>query len=698
MKLGILLVILLMGSLLTATLQSNLSHISKDAPHILGVGPWHTTPAAPNATISVQPNATIDLSRTMKQITIEIALNNTPDVPPFNAISIQLSYNYRILKASSLNYSTNVFAQTNFPTAIVRDCLDIRPPPNTSGLCGTDDGPGITSFAETILGGETPEGTHGNIFFLTFDVNTTAPAFSQIEVTQAILALGSSPIPVSTRGGIYSSLNCNGNPCPPPIPKTGDFGIHADPASLTIHKSTLYDPSAQAFSTIHIASLNGTSGLVQLQALTTVPTPNEPQLKLSRSFVILRPNSTEDLILNVSAAISSLETYYVNVTGTLSPPFGSPPTASVRHSVIIPVEVVGPPLDFKLVIPPIYSNDLVIAGGSTQVVVQVLSVGADIFNSTITLIGHVSPSASFGPTLSFNPTQINLVFSSEASDLMISTSENTPPGNYTVIVDGKSGAIVHAVQFQLTVLPPPVIALSRSSGSVGTKVIVHGSGFLNPSSPQANAAPIQIEITFDDQLVGLISTSSGSFDFTFNVPEAQVGITHLVHAKEASLDSQASFLVLPDLTPLMVNVTSGTIYFQGDTATISILTTLDGQPTTVANLQVTLVRPDGSNITVVPLRVSGGFYKATYLLPMTGSLGTYTIVVRAHQPGSTEGSALGTFEVKPTWLQSNGHNLLTAASVVGVVGLLGVLGLASKRGYLANFSRMGSSRLPEQII
>jgi PKD repeat protein len=172
------------------------------------------SPLSPNATISVHPNATIDLSRTVKQITIEIALNNTPDVPPFNGVQIELQYSTQVLTASSLDYSTNVFSQTGFPTAIVRNCLDGHGAGGNSGLCGSADGPGVTSFAESILGGTTPDGTSGNIFFLTLNINTTAQSFSQIRFVSAILSIGKTPIPTTNLDGYYTSLNCNGVPCP----------------------------------------------------------------------------------------------------------------------------------------------------------------------------------------------------------------------------------------------------------------------------------------------------------------------------------------------------------------------------------------------------------------------------------------------------------------------------------------------------
>ncbi len=316
--------------------------------------------------------------------------------------------------------------------------------------------------------------------------------------------------------------------------------------------------------------------------------------------------------------------------------------------------------------------------------VQLFSTSVSSFNGTVTLTGQVSPLVSNGPTLSFNPTQISFApTGTPFSRLTISTTASTPSGNYTITVKGTSGTLVRIVQLQVTVLPPPVLTLSPSSGPVGTEVRVRGSGFLSPSQGPF-FFPVELQITFDDQLIGFFFLRGSSFNFTFNVPDAQAGIVHQIHAKElfpSSLDVQASFLVLPEPSALTVSVTAGTIYFPGDTASIFATTNLNGRPATATNLQLILFRPNGSNITLTAVLVTPGVYKASYLIPTTGSIGTYAVMVKAHQAGSSDGSALASFEVKPTWLQSNGRNLITATSIVGAVGALGVVALAWRKGY-----------------
>ena len=316
--------------------------------------------------------------------------------------------------------------------------------------------------------------------------------------------------------------------------------------------------------------------------------------------------------------------------------------------------------------------------------VQLFSTSTSSFNGTVTLTGQVSPLVSNGPMLTFNPTKVSFAPTGVPfSQLTISTTASTPPGNYTITVTGSSGILVHTFQLQLTVLPPPVLTLSPTSGPVGTQVKVHGSGFLNPSLGPF-FSPVELQITFDDQLVGFFFLQESSFNFTFDVPDAQAGIVHQVHAKElfpSSLDVQASFFVLPEPSALTVSVSTGTIYFPGDMANIFATTSLNGQRTTVTSLQLTLVRPNGSIVTLSAVLVTPGVYKASYVISSAGSLGTYAVIVDAHQGGSSDGSALASFEVKPTWLQANGRNVITATSIIGAVGTVGVVALAWSKGY-----------------
>jgi PKD repeat protein len=254
-------------------------------------------------------------------------------------------------------------------------------------------------------------------------------------------------------------------------------------------------------------------------------------------------------------------------------------------------------------------------------------------------------------------------------------------GNYTlsatIFLSGDSTPADNSLSDgQVMILPPPVLTLVPSSGPVGTLVLVHGSGFIT----SGQFYPVELEMTFDNQLVGLFFIQSSSFNFSFDVPDAQVG-AHTVHALQlfpSNLDVQAVFTVTPAPAPVSVSVSVGTIYFPGDTATIFVLTTLNGQASPVGTLQVVLIRPSGANLTLSTVRVATGLYRASYIIPSTGPIGTYAVIVRAHLAGSGDGSALSSFEVKPSWLSSNSKNIATG---VAITGLVGVAALAWRKGY-----------------
>ncbi len=261
------------------------------------------------------------------------------------------------------------------------------------------------------------------------------------------------------------------------------------------------------------------------------------------------------------------------------------------------------------------------------------------------------------------------------------------PGNYTMsatvfLATDQHPADNSLSDGQVTILPPPVLTLTPSSGGLGTKVLVQGSGF--PTQIQFFGGPTEVIVTFDDMFLGFVFVRNGSFTFTFDIPHAEPGV-HLVKAFDTFSGARAvaSFQVLPEqgTRSLVVSVDVGAVYFPGDTATIFILTSLNGVPAGPLGLQlqVSLFKPDGSMVTLNTTSMAPGLFKASFTVPKTGSLGTYAILARAHTPDSLDASSLHSFEVKPSWLNGQGQTVMTAAAIAGVVG---VLALAWRRGYL----------------
>jgi hypothetical protein len=90
--------------------------------------------------------------------------------------------------------------------------------------------------------------------------------------------------------------------------------------------------------------------------------------------------------------------------------------------------------------------------------------------------------------------------------------------------------------------------------------------------------------------------------------------------------------------------------------------------------------PNGTSRILTLQSVSTGVYKASYKVPSTNSMGTYALIATSQQNGASA-SALGSFEVKPTWLQANGHTIVTGTAIVGTVGAFGVVAFAWRKGY-----------------
>ena len=147
----------------------------------------------------------------------------------------------------------------------------------------------------------------------------------------------------------------------------------------------------------------------------------------------------------------------------------------------------------------------------------------------------------------------------------------------------------------------------------------------------------------------------------------------------------APFEVISSPTGFTVTLDVGTLYFPGDKATAFILVAQNGQPVSPMGLQLTLqlIKPDGTIQILVATKLTTGVYSAVYTIPTTGTaiLGTYAITVTAHSSSLGDSAALGSFEVKPTWLSKNAGTITTGTAIAGVVGF-GAVGLAWKKGYL----------------
>jgi hypothetical protein len=327
---------------------------------------------------------------------------------------------------------------------------------------------------------------------------------------------------------------------------------------------------------------------------------------------------------------------------------------------------------------------------STQFVFINVEISNDgLSNETVSLTAHYDSHPIQTLTSVFVPLQNCNQFFCQSGTYVTITWDTTGivAGNYTISATvslapteiDPTPADNMLTGSKVTILPPPVLTLTPISGSVGTKVLVQGSGFLSPqffffSSPS-------VDITFDDQFVGFTFANNGKFNFTFDVPEAEPG-PHFVKAIGFDgIHASTAFQVLPPTGSLVISVNTGTVYFPGDTVTIYVLATLNGSPLSTSGLQLQLgiFLPNGTKLTLSTTPIAAGLFKATYKISKTGPLGTYAIVATAHASGTLDSSALGSFEVKLSWLSSQGQNIIGVTTLAGVVGLVAV---AWRKGYL----------------
>jgi len=191
---------------------------------------------------------------------------------------------------------------------------------------------------------------------------------------------------------------------------------------------------------------------------------------------------------------------------------------------------------------------------------------------------------------------------------------------YVRAIDGTTRQHAEA-RFTVT----PKIAIEPSSGPVGTKVAIKGSGL-----PQQTYSGL---LTFDDQLLGFIMVSSDEdFNATFSVPVSSPGL-HIVKVVFSSYygtsTAETTFVVI-DETQLDINAEVGSVHFRGETAELFVQTAFKGVPTNATQIEVTLHKPEGTTEHLLTQQIATGLYKYVYSIPSDASTGTYVLVVEAN--------------------------------------------------------------------
>ena len=175
----------------------------------------------------------------------------------------------------------------------------------------------------------------------------------------------------------------------------------------------------------------------------------------------------------------------------------------------------------------------------------------------------------------------------------------------------------------------PIIFLDPSSGPVGTSVTVTGAGF-DPTSTVTIDFGSTSDVTTDPS--PLITTTTGTFNATFNVPSGSSSGDHTVKATQGSKSASKTFTVGPVIT---LNPTSGplgtpvditgtgfspnstvTITFGGDTLPESPVTTNSS-----GGFSLTFVVPGESSSGPKPVVATQGSNSASKTFTVTETSG-----------------------------------------------------------------------------
>lgn len=271
--------------------------------------------------------------------------------------------------------------------------------------------------------------------------------------------------------------------------------------SLTPSSTSLNIPAGQvAHVTITIASLNGFSGTIGLQ--TSASTIGCPPLQcttwsLDPINVFLSSGGTTATTLTVQAGILG-DSGNITVTGT---------SEGLSHSTIIQYSSVPSP-DFALSATP---NHLIFTAGSTNTsTITVFPVNS--FNSTVIF----SLASSQGLLAIIIPQNVS------GSGTAILFLNAVAPGNYTTVVTGTSGSLVHSVAILVTVEQPPTpdlgitaspsnLTITSGSSSNSTVTMSSINGFNGDVTLSITVSSTNINATLSATTVmvprgGIIST------------------------------------------------------------------------------------------------------------------------------------------------------------------------------------------------
>src|SRR5437016_1678792 len=279
------------------------------------------------------------------------------------------------------------------------------------------------------------------------------------------------------------------------------FSIVPNPSSLTMGQSS------STTSIITVSSENGFTGTITLGASVS---PTGPGASLMPTSVPVSPGSPATSTLTVSTGASTPSgTYTVTVNGA---------SGSTTNMTTVSVTVTIP--DFSMSSSP---SSLGVVQGSSSNSSTITLASLNGFSGTITLTSTVSQA---GLNISFNPSSVTLSSGGSGTSIMNVSTSTTPPGFYTVTINGVSGpTITNTTTVNITVTIPDfniktsIPSLSVTQGSTATTIITLTSlsGFKGTLTLTGTVSQPGPTVTFNPTSVTLASGGTVTSNMTVSV-------------------------------------------------------------------------------------------------------------------------------------------------------------------------------------
>lgn len=317
---------------------------------------------------------------------------------------------------------------------------------------------GVTSAPSTItLSAGTPQSVT-----LSVDKSAAAVTAATLTFTATSGSLSHTAATALTVGSIT-----------PPPPATPDFTISANPSSLTVTSGSTGN------ALVSIGAVNGFNGPVNV-ALTGLPL-GVTVSPLNSTVSVGTPQAVTFAVAPGTYSPPSV----ITITGTFTDPSGK--TAAISHHANLVLNIVAPPPvpDFSLDLAP---TSLTVAQGASSTT-SISLTGINGFVGTATITPGTLPA---GVTITPSSTSLT---AGTPQTLTVSVDATAATGTSTILLNGVSGSLTHAVGLTLTITASatgPDFSLSLVPSSLSVAQGASGQTTLSASAINGFSGAIDV--------------------------------------------------------------------------------------------------------------------------------------------------------------------------------------------------------------